>query len=161
MQEIPVVRQFMAKTLVTLRPAMSIFEAIDLLLKHHISGAPVVDEAGALVGVLSEKDCLRVYAEGAFYKMAGGHVEDFMSREVTTIGPEEELFRVAEIFLTHHFRRLPVVEKGRLIGQVSRRDVLNASRTILEQSPVQKPWTDSKYLTDEIKAALADRPPPS
>lgn len=161
MSKIPLVRDFMATQLVTLRPEMSIFEAIDLLLKHRYSGAPVVDGDGRLVGILSEKDCLRVYASGAFFNNAGGIVGDYMSREVVTVGPDDELFRVADIFLKRSFRRLPVLQDGRLVGQVSRRDVLQASRRIVEQSPVAKPWTDSKYLSDEVKAALADRPPPS
>lgn len=83
-----------------------------------------------------------------------------MSREVQTVDPETDVFRVADMFLSRSFRRLPVVENGRLIGQVSRRDVLNASLRILVASPVAKPWTDAKYLTDEIKAALADKAPP-
>lgn len=161
MSQIPVVREFMATHLVTLRSDMSIFAAIDLLLKHQISGAPVVDAEDKLVGVLSEKDCLRVIASGAFHKTAGGEVSDYMSHEVLTVGPDDDVFHVADIFLTHSFRRLPVLDKGKLVGQVSRRDVLNASRRILEESPIQKPWTDAKYLTDEIKAALSDKTPPA
>jgi len=161
MSNVPVVREFMVTKLVTLRPEMDIFVAIDLLLKHHISGAPVVDAEQRLVGILSEKDCLRVVASGAFHRSASGQVEDYMSREVQTVDPEADVFRVADMFLTRSFRRLPVLEQGKLVGQVSRRDVLNASRKVLEESTVQKPWTDARYLTDEIKAALADKTPPS
>lgn len=160
MSNVPVVRDFMATKLVTLRPEMSIHDAIAVLLKHHISGAPVVDAGQRLVGILSEKDCLRVVASGAFHTSAAGMVEEYMSREVQTVDPETDVFRVADMFLSRSFRRLPVVENGRLIGQVSRRDVLNASLRILVASPVAKPWTDAKYLTDEIKAALADKAPP-
>ena len=161
MSQVPVARDFMATKLITLRPDMDIFAAIDELLKHHISGAPVVDAEQRLVGILSEKDCLRVVAGGAFHRSAGGSVGDYMSREVQTVDPEADVFRVADIFLSRSFRRLPVLEDGRLIGQVSRRDVLEASRRILEGSPARKPWTDAKYLTDEIKAALADKTPPA
>lgn len=160
MSRIPLVREFMATNLVTLRPEMTIFAAIDVLLKNRFSGAPVVDEQGRLVGILSEKDCLRVYASGAFFNNAGGLVSDYMSREVMTVEPDDEIFRVADIFLKRSFRRLPVLQDGRLVGQVSRRDVLQASRRLMEESAVQKPWTDSKYLSAEMKAALADRPPP-
>lgn len=158
MSSIPVVRDVMAKGLVTLRPEMDIYDAIDVLLKNKISGAPVISADGSLVGVLSEKDCLRVFASGAFFQLGGGVVEQFMSREVMTVDPDDDVFKVAGIFLQHSFRRLPVVEDGKLLGQVSRRDILTASRRILEASPVPKPWTDSKYLSPEVQAALGEGP---
>ena len=154
MSHIPTAREFMTTSLVTIRPDMDIYEAIDILLKSNISGAPVVNEAGCLKGVLSEKDCLRLFAVGAFDQLPGGNVERYMSSEVKTVGPEYDLFTVADIFIKNQFRRLPVVENGKIIGQVSRRDVLIGSKKILESSPIKKEWTDSKYLTDEIKAAL-------
>lgn len=158
MSKVPTVRDFMVTALVTLRPELPIRQAIDILLKHRISGAPVVDAAGSLVGMLSEKDCLRVFANAAFYNTDPGDVEDYMARDVRTIEPEADMFKAADIFLKNSFRRLPVVENGRLIGQISRRDVLNASRQLADTPPVPKPWTDAKYLTDEVKAALADKP---
>jgi predicted transcriptional regulator len=106
---------------------------------------------------LSEKDCLRVFASGAYYNGAGGQVSDYMTRAVSTIEPDDELFQVADLFMTHSFRRLPVVEGGKLVGQVSRRDVLMASLKMCEESPIKPPFTDAKYLTDEMKAVL-DRP---
>lgn len=158
MSKVPVVREFMVTSLVTLRPELPIRQAIDILLKHRISGAPVVDADGRLIGMLSEKDCLRVFANAAFYNADPGDVDDYMARDVRTIEPEADLFKAADIFLKNSFRRLPVVEDGKLIGQISRRDVLNASRAMTDASPVPKPWTDAKYLTDEVKAALADKP---
>lgn len=158
MKKVPVVREFMVTSLVTLRPEQPIREAIEVLLKNRISGAPVVDASGNLVGMLSEKDCLRVFANAAFYNTDPGDVDDYMSRSVQSIEPEADLFRAADAFLKHSFRRLPVVENGKMIGQISRRDVLNASRQLADASPVAKPWTDAKYLTDEVKAALADKP---
>ncbi len=154
MGAVPVVRDVMTKRLVTLSPDVDVFQAIDLLLKNKVSGAPVVDANGALVGVLSEKDCLRVFASDAFYHLTGGQVSDFMSREVKTVDPDDDVFKVADLFLKNSFRRLPVVDEGKLVGQVSRRDILTASLKILETSPVPKPWTDSKYITPEMQAVL-------
>lgn len=152
------VREVMATGLLTLKPDIPIFQAISLLIKNRVSGAPVVDANYKLVGIISEKDCLRVFANEAFFSEGpGGLVEDYMSREVKTIDPDEDVFTAADIFLKHSFRRLPVVEDGNLVGQVSRRDILMASLKILQESPVKKEWTDSKYITEEIKAALADR----
>lgn len=152
--KVPVVHEFMTEKVITLKSSMTISEAIDLLLKNRISGAPVVDEEGILVGVLSEKDCLRLFASGAYNQVPGAHVDHYMSKDLLTVGPNDGLFTVAGIFLKNTFRRLPVVEGGKLIGLVSRRDILDGSRKIWESSPVEKPWTDSRYLTDEIKAAL-------
>jgi CBS domain-containing protein len=158
MSTIPVARDFMAKSLVTLGPKTDIFSAIDILLRNRISGAPVIDEDKKLIGMLSEKDCLRVFASGAYHQGAGGIVSDYMSTKLTTVSPEDDLFKVAEVFLKNSFRRLPVMDNGVLVGQVSRRDVLEASHKIWTGAPAARPWTDSRYLTDEIKAALADRP---
>lgn len=152
------VREVMATGLLTLRPDIPIFEAIPLLLKNRVSGAPVVDSDNKLVGILSEKDCLRVFANEAFFSEGpGGRVEDYMSREVFTIDPDEDVFTAADIFLKHAFRRLPVVEDGNLVGQVSRRDILMTSLNIMKESPVKKQWTDSKFISDEMQAVLADR----
>ena len=151
------VREFMATRLVTLTPDMDIFTAMRLLLQHRVSGAPVIDKDQHLLGILSERDCLRVFASGAYYKEAGGCVADYMSKVLETVGPDDELFQVADVLLANSFRRLPVVEDGKLVGQVSRRDVLMASLKLCEESPVKPPFSDTKYLTDEMKAAL-DQP---
>lgn len=160
MSKVPVVRDIMATKLVTLSPEMSIQKAIDQLLKHRISGAPVVDDERKLVGILSEKDCLRIFANGAYNNLPGGIVDQYMSKSLTTIEAETDLFTVADIFFKNSFRRLPVLdEDGLLIGQVSRCDVLAGSRQIWETSPVEREWTDARYLTDEIKAALESPQP--
>jgi CBS domain-containing protein len=148
----------MATNLLTLEPGTPIFKAIHLLLKNRVSGAPVVDEAGRLTGVLSEKDCLAIFANEAFFSQgAGGRVEDYMSQNLVTIDPDDDVFKAADIFLKNSFRRLPVVDDGNLVGQVSRRDVLMASLKLMQDGSEKKEWTDSKYITDDIKAALADR----
>jgi CBS domain-containing protein len=153
------IREVMATGLLTLNPEQPIFQAISLLLKNHVSGAPVVDDGRRLVGVLSEKDCLRIFANEAFFsENAGGRVADYMSTSVLSIDPDDDVFKAADIFLKNSFRRLPVVDEGNLVGQVSRRDILLASLRMVEESPKQKAWTDAKYITDEIKAVLADRP---
>jgi len=147
----------MTTKLVTLKPNMSIYQAIYTLLKNRISGASVVDENRSLVGVLSEKDCLRIFANGAFNQLPGGVVSDYMSKVVKTVHPDDGLFTVAEIFLKNPFRRLPVLENGRLVGQVSRRDVLQGSRRIWETQSGEPQWTDAKYIPEQVKAALASK----
>ncbi len=86
----------------------------------------MVDGQGHLVGLLSEGDCLRGILSGAYYESAGGDVSAYMTTDVEVISPEADIIEISERFLRGRRRRLPVVEGGRLIGQVSRSDVLRA-----------------------------------
>ena len=132
----PLVREHMATTLHTLTPKMDIREAIPLLLDNAISGAPVVDaQTGALVGVLSELDCLKLMTTSS--DIPEGHVEDYMSRDVETISPDMDVYWAAGKFLGSRFRRFPVVEDGKLIGQLSRRDVLRVIQINLERERIK------------------------
>src|SRR3989338_8721804 len=120
------VRDYMTRHLVTFRSETDLFTAINRLLEHRISGAPVVDSQGHLIGLLSEGDCLRGILSGAYYESAGGDVSAYMTTEVETISPEADIIEVSERFLRGRRRRMPVVEDDRLIGQISRSHVLPA-----------------------------------
>ena len=142
--QIPVAREIMTRKLVTLRPQMSVAEAIKLLLRHSISGAPVVGEDGALLGMFSEFDCLRALANEEFHleRDASRLVGDLMTRDGHTIPPELDLFRIAQAFVDLRVRRLPVMEEGRLLGQLSRRDVLRALDGLGAQQSDQRSYPD-------------------
>jgi CBS domain-containing protein len=86
----------------------------------------VVDSQGHLIGLLSEGDCLRGILSGAYYEAVGGTVSTYMTTEVETVSPEADIIEVSERFLRGRRRRLPVIEHGRLVGQISRCDVLRA-----------------------------------
>jgi CBS domain-containing protein len=101
-----------------------ILDAVGFLLEHQVTGAPVVDEAGHLVGMLTEKDCLRLIATGADADRPRGTVADFMTTALTTISPDTDVYYAAGLFLHQHFRRLPVVEGGKLVGAITRFDIL-------------------------------------
>lgn len=118
----------MATKLVTVTTDKSIYEVVDLLVDRGISGVPVVDKSGDLVGVLSEKDCLGVLTREAQEGLpVDVTVGQLMSKDPVTIRDDTPVARAAEIFSTRPFRRLPVLDKnGRLVGQLSRRDVLRA-----------------------------------
>jgi len=120
------VKDYMSASLVTFTPEMEVLDAIHLLLQNGISGAPVVDEHGNLVGILSEKDCLKVALHAGYHEVLGGRVADYMSPEVETVEAESGIIDVAERFIKGQFRRFPVVADNRLVGQISRRDVLRA-----------------------------------
>ena len=126
MKELPTVADCMAKRPRSLAPDTPILDAIKFLLKHRISGAPVVDADGKLVGIISEKDCLKLVARGVDNRPPTGCVADFMSREVRCIPSNMDIYFAAGRFLAEVFRRFPVVDDGRLVGQISRRDLLAA-----------------------------------
>ncbi|HMQ46254.1 MAG TPA: CBS domain-containing protein [Saprospiraceae bacterium] len=119
----------MATKLITFTPDADIREAIDVLLKKKISGAPVVDDKGKLIGMLSEVDCLRILLDGPYNKEPAKTlvcVRDYMSGDVTTISSEKTILDAAFLFVNSGLKRLPVLENGELIGQISRVDVLHA-----------------------------------
>ena len=120
------VADVMATELVTFRPDTRIFEAIRTLLDNRISGAPVVDSENNLVGILSRKDCLRIAFVAGYHNDWDGWVREFMVTDVKTMEADTDLISAAQIFLDTHFRRYPVMRDGRLVGQVSRHDILDA-----------------------------------
>ena len=120
------VREYMAASLVTFTPEMEIMDAIEALVRNRISGAPVVDEHGNLVGILSEQDCMKVALHAGYYGDPGGRVAEYMSTEVRTVDADTSIVELARTFLDTPYRRYPVLENERLVGQISRRDVLRA-----------------------------------
>ena len=123
--KVPQVESFMTRKLVTLTVDMEIGAVIKQFLEHDIPGAPVVDEAGGLLGLLSETDCLAWLLNVRYYHMDHGVVGDYMTEEVSTVTGDTDIFTATDILLKHAYRRLPVVDNhGHLIGIVSRRDVM-------------------------------------
>jgi CBS domain-containing protein len=119
-------RDYMTANPITVGPDLDIHKAIRLLLKHRISGAPVVDGQGNLIGIISKKDCLKVAFRAGYHKERAGPVSDYMSRDVQTVEAGTDIVAVAERFLKGPFRRFPVLADNRLVGQISRHDVLRA-----------------------------------
>ena len=126
MSDLATVRQYMTTKLVTFLPEMDLHTAIRLLLRHQISGAPVVNAQGDLVGILSKRDCLKVAFSASYHQDRAGPVSDYMSHDVVTVEADARLVEVAERFVSGTFRRFPVLDGGRLVGVISRHDVLRA-----------------------------------
>lgn len=124
MLETKTAKQIMSQQLVSFRADMDVLEAVRVLIDKRISGAPVLDQLGNLVGILTERDCLKVALDASYYRESGGKVESFMTPDVVTINADTPATEIAERFASSHLRRLPVLERGRLIGIVSRRDIL-------------------------------------
>ena len=120
------VRDYMAGQLVAFKPDMDVLDAIHELVKQRIAGAPVVDDQGELVGMLSELDCLKIALNAGYYGDWGGPVADYMTPDVETVDADMSIIDLAQKFLKSGFRRFPVLRNNRLVGQISRRDVLRA-----------------------------------
>ena len=120
------VKDYMARTRVTFKPDTDVLDAVHVLVNKRIAGAPVVDDAGNLLGMLSELDCMKVALDAGYHGNWGGPVSDFMSEGVKTVDADMSIIDLAQEFVTSRFRRFPVMDGTRLVGQISRRDVLRA-----------------------------------
>ncbi len=126
------VRDYMSTHLPTLRAEQDLFVAVERMLEHRTSGLAVVDEHGVLCGYLSDGDCLRAMVAGIYHEEVGGRVGACMTVEVETVSAQSSILDVAELFSHEHRRRLPVLEDGRFVGEISRHDVLRAMRQFAE-----------------------------
>ena len=120
------VKDYMSGKLVTFTPETDILDAIHELVHNRIAGAPVVDEYGTLVGMLSEFDCLDVVLKAGYHGEPGGPVADLMTKEVETVDADMSIIDIAQLFMASGFRRYPVMKDNMLVGQISRKDVLRA-----------------------------------
>jgi CBS domain-containing protein len=120
------VRDYMSRKVVKLRPDMEILRAVHHLIDGRVSGAPVVDESGNVVGMLTERDCMKVVLNAAYHQEHGGLVREFMATNVEDIEPDLSIVDAAKQFYEKKYLRYPVVENGQLIGVLSRSDVMRA-----------------------------------
>ena len=126
------VADYMATRLVTFSPDQTIMEVMDFLLKKKISGGPVVNEHNELLGMISEGDCLKEVVKGKYNNdpIMSGKVSEHMASNVITISPEANVFDAADMFLNKRRRRFPVIENGKLIGQISQKDIMRAIKNL-------------------------------
>lgn len=120
----------MSGKLVAFKPDTNVLDAIHVLVEHEIAGAPVVDDHGHLVGMLSEFDCMRTVLAAGYHGEPGGPVADFMATDVQTVDANMSIVDLAQLFMESGVRRYPVLQNNRLVGQISRRDVLRALGSI-------------------------------
>lgn len=141
--------EVMTRQPISASPTMSVREVAKILLEHRISAVPIVDASGALVGIVSEGDLVRrgeiirddrqswwleTLAEGetippellAYIRSGDRSVRELMTREVVTVGEETPLAEVARLLEQHHVKRVPVLRQGKLVGIVSRADLVRA-----------------------------------
>ena len=122
------VSDYMTQSLMTISPEQSIEDAVAIMVKNSFSGLPVADEDGNLVGIISEHDCIRSMLACAYHEESSscGLVEDFMIREVDSVDVDADIVEVSQRIINEHKRRFPVLDDGRLVGQISRRDLMRA-----------------------------------
>ena len=126
-RHLPTVREYMEKFVTTLSSETDIMEAVDFLLEKRVTGALVTNRKGELAGILTEFDCLKLLTLGGPDSAPPkGTVSNFMTSEVQTIPPTMDIYYAAGLFMSVKFRRFPVVEHGRIVGAITRFDIMRA-----------------------------------
>lgn len=166
------IEEIMTPDVITVGPETAIHRAARLMVDHGVSGLPVVDERGAVVGIVSEGDLIirqkgreqrswwKLFFEDpealarAYQKKTGTTVGDVMTREVISVSPRRPIETAAAMLDKNRIRRLPVVEDGRLVGIVSRGDLIKA----LAAAPPAGAELTGTALADEMRARLAREP---
>jgi CBS domain-containing protein len=120
------IRDFMVSKPVVFTSDTDLLDAVRVLVDRRISGAPVVDARGNLVGFLTERDFLRAALVAGYHGESGGCVGEYMSSDVQAVNADDSLIDVATRFIETKYRRYPVIEDNRVVGVVARRDVLRA-----------------------------------
>tara|TARA_R110002049_G_scaffold309149_2_gene517607 strand:+ start:3866 stop:4333 length:468 start_codon:yes stop_codon:yes gene_type:complete len=130
------VSDYMTTNLITFTPDQSIESVMQAIIKHRISGGPVVNEKNELVGIISEGDCIKQISESRYYNMPmhDKTIENHMVVNVETIDGNMNIFDAANKFLKAKRRRFPIVENGKLVGQISQKDVLKAAMQLKGQN---------------------------
>lgn len=164
--------QIMTKDVVTIGPDASIVEASRLMLEHHISGLPVVDAHGHLVGIVSEGDFLRRTEIGTqrkrqrwlqfligpdreaseFVRQSGRKVGEIMSRSALTVGEDTSLEEIVSLMEKNHVKRLPVMRRDRLVGIVTRANLLSAVASLARDIP--DPTADDDHIRERVTQAI-------
>jgi predicted transcriptional regulator len=130
------VSDYMTTNLITFSPNQTIESVMQALIKNRISGGPVVNEKNELIGIISEGDCIKQISESRYYNMPmqDQSIEKHMALNVETIDGNMNIFDAASKFLEARRRRFPIVENGKLIGQISQKDILKAAMQLKGQN---------------------------
>jgi CBS domain-containing protein len=120
------IADYMTKNIMTLKQDADVLVAIKQLLAHKITCAPVIDKSGKLVGMFSEKDSMKVVLDASYNQGMSGKVEDFMNTKILSVNAESSIVDLADKFRDSSVRSFPVFDDDKLVGIVSRTDVLKA-----------------------------------
>ncbi len=117
------IKTIMTKKVLSVQKNTPIYEALNQLTKAQVSGLPVLDNQMKVVGILSEKDVLKILIDKKFD--VKNTVDEYMTREVISFTEEDDAIDICKFFLNSHIRRVPIVKDGKLVGIVSRHDIVN------------------------------------
>ncbi len=115
-----VVKDIMVKKVITAGSSDALDKICAKLIRNKLSGVPVVDKKRKLIGFISEKDIIAALSRGSKVKT----VKDVMNKKVYSVNGDSSLDKVSSVFTNRNYRRLPVVEKGKLVGIVARKDIM-------------------------------------
>jgi len=132
-----VIRDVMSQQVVTIRSDAKLTDAVQILTEHDLSGAPVVSAKGQVVGFISEPALMDVLFDR---EARCAQVSERMTRDVHMVRPDEPLAVAARMFTMYGVRRLPVVDRGTLVGVVTRRDLLGHS--LQHPEPLMEPLVE-------------------
>ncbi|MES1926872.1 CBS domain-containing protein [Salinisphaera sp. T31B1] len=121
-----IIKDHMREVMVSFTPETAVLRAVDQLLEQEVSGAPVLDQLGNIVGFLSERDVMAVALDSGYYDDPAGKVGTLMSTTIHTVDAEDSIVAAARIFRDTPVKTLPVLKDSRLVGMITRRDVLRA-----------------------------------
>ncbi|MFC1965659.1 CBS domain-containing protein [Chloroflexota bacterium] len=124
------VKNIMTQTVITVKEDMILTDVIKLLLRWHISGVPVVDDDNNLLGIISEHDVVNFTLSG---NAADTKAQEVMTKQVETCAPDTLFVQIVNNFASRHIRRIPVVENGKVVGIISRRDIIREMDRIYSQ----------------------------
>jgi CBS domain-containing protein len=162
--------QIMTRSVITIAPDATILEAARTMLRHHVSGLPVVDAAGKLLGIVSEGDFIRrgeigtprkrgrwlkvLLGESAvdYVREHGRRVSDVMTSDPITVTEDATLEEIVDAMETNGVKRLPVMKDGRLVGQVSRANLMQAVASLAREIP--DPTADDDHIRSRVIAAI-------
>ena len=153
-EKVPKANEMMEEVRLTFAPDMDLLQAIEELARHGVSAAPVVDSQRNLRGILTEKDCLRLLYDSALHRSRGGRVADFMSQLDETLEIYMDIFRISEVFLHNNFPMLPVVDRGKLVGCITRQHMLHGIMAMAEaeEAEVIRIEADAKEAVNRPRA---------
>jgi len=114
-------RTIMSTDVVAVKRDTPVRDVIDLIVTKDITGIPVVNDDGTLAGIVTERDILSLLAD---VRYATGPVEQYMTRDVVAFDVEEDFIAICECVTKNHFRRVPILSEGKLVGIVSRSDII-------------------------------------
>ncbi|MEN9434175.1 MAG: hypothetical protein RLZZ422_1764 [Pseudomonadota bacterium] len=130
------VRDYMSSRVATLREDQNVREAVDVFTKYNVFSAVVLNNLGNLVGIVSVSDCIHVAIKSGYHAGWRGTVKEIMSPDVRTVEASENIMNVANMFMSNNYRRYPVLEDNRVVGVITRLDVLKGLDRILNSSQV-------------------------